>query len=149
MQKQSSKYWPSLVLGCLFSVGSFCGQAQSLEKDLAYFVQKDSLVSAAKTNFAEKSGRKRFNPVLLLMNGSLKAYQRVISPQLSATCLYELSCSRFSQAAIKEYGPLKGVALSADRLARCNRLSATTINPFRISKAGKVIDFPKMYQLTP
>jgi len=149
MQKQSSKYWANLVFGCLFSVGSFFGQAQSLEKDLAYLSQKDSLAPLVKPNSGKKSVLKSFNPVLLLMNGSLKAYQRVISPQLSATCLYELSCSRFSQAAIKEYGPLKGVALSADRLARCNRISATTINPFRISRADKVIDFPKMYKLTP
>lgn len=142
MQKQLNKYWPNFVFVGLLVASSLGGQAQSLEKDLTYLSQQDSLSPLAKTNLTPQ----KKNPILWIMNGSLKTYQRVISPQLSATCLYELSCSRFSQAAIQEYGAIKGVALTADRLARCNRLSATTINPFRIGKTGKVMDLPKMYK---
>ena len=146
MQKQSiNKYWPGLISLALFLVCGSSAEAQSLANDLAYLNQKDSLASLSETK-AVSNRPKRYNPILLLLNGSLKVYQRVISPQFSATCLYELSCSRFSQAAIKEYGVVKGLALSADRLARCNRISATTINPFRVTQAGKVIDFPKMYK---
>ena len=147
MPKQSTnKFWLNFIFIGLFLVGSLSAEAQSLAKDLAYLNQKDSLTLLAETQTVS-SRPKRFNPILLLMNGSLKVYQQVISPQFSATCLYELSCSRFSQAAIKEFGAVKGLALSADRLARCNRISASTINPFRITQAGKVIDFPKMYKL--
>ncbi len=118
-------------------------KSQSLKTDLAYLIQNDS---SAKFS-VQKQKPKTFNPILLFLNGSLKVYQKVISPQFSANCLYELSCSRFSQSAIQEYGIVKGLALTADRLARCNRISGTTINPFRVNEQGKVIDSPKMYKI--
>ena len=69
----------------------------------------------------------RFNPVYWMLNGALTGYQKVISPQISAECLYELSCSRFSRAAIQEFGIFKGIALSADRNSRCKLVAATSI----------------------
>ena len=55
----------------------------------------------------------RFNPLYWLLNGALTGYQKIISPQLSADCLYELSCSRFSRVAIQEFGIFKGIGLEA------------------------------------
>ncbi len=90
----------------------------------------------------------RFNPAYWMLNGALTGYQKVISPQISAECLYELSCSRFSRAAIQEFGIFKGIALSADRISRCNRVAATSIEFIRISPlTGRVIDTPAMYRL--
>ncbi|WP_169704724.1 membrane protein insertion efficiency factor YidD [Runella slithyformis] len=90
----------------------------------------------------------RINPVYWLLNGALTGYQKVISPQISAECLYELSCSRFSRVAIQEFGVIKGIALSADRISRCNRVAATSIEFIRISPlTGRVIDTPSMYRL--
>jgi putative component of membrane protein insertase Oxa1/YidC/SpoIIIJ protein YidD len=82
------------------------------------------------------------------LNGALTGYQKVISPQISADCLYELSCSRFSRAAIQEFGIVKGIALTADRLARCNRVAATSIELLRINaQTGRVVDVPTMYRV--
>lgn len=90
----------------------------------------------------------RFNPVYWLLNGSLTGYQKIISPQISADCLYELSCSRFSRAAIQEFGIVKGIALTADRLSRCNRVAATSIELLRINmQTGRVMDLPAMYRV--
>lgn len=90
----------------------------------------------------------RFNPLYWLLNGALTGYQKIISPQLSADCLYEQSCSRFSRAAIQEFGIFKGIALSADRISRCNRVAATSIELIRISpQTGRVIDTPQMYRI--
>lgn len=90
----------------------------------------------------------RFNPLYWLLNGALTGYQKIISPQLSADCLYELSCSRFSRVAIQEFGIFKGIALSADRISRCNRVAATSIELIRISpQTGRVIDTPQMYRV--
>ncbi len=126
----------------LYTSASF---SQNINADFAYLAQKDSsVVIVPKT--PKRSLLKRLNPLYLFLNGSLVVYQKVISPQFSANCLFEQSCSRFSQAAIQEYGFLKGLALTADRLARCNRISATTINPFRVNQQGKVIDSPTMYK---
>ena len=129
-----------LVLGLL--IGNSL-KAQSLDTDLQLLEKREQAEQIQASNIA---GKKGFHPISFVMNGTLTFYQKVISPQFSANCLYELSCSRFSREAIRMYGPLKGVALSADRLARCNRISGTTINPFRVNEQGKVIDSPQMYK---
>ena len=40
----------------------------------------------------------RFNPAYWLLNGALTGYQKVVSPQISADCLYELSCPLCKQS---------------------------------------------------
>ena len=69
------------------------------------------------------------NPVSLIYGGSLFVYQNVFSQHLSASCLYDPSCSDFSKQAVKEYGLIKGTLLSFDRLSRCNRIAATDLDP--------------------
>jgi putative component of membrane protein insertase Oxa1/YidC/SpoIIIJ protein YidD len=68
-----------------------------------------------------------YNPINLAFKGSLFFYQNVISQQISAQCLYDVSCSDFSKQSIQKFGLLKGVFLSADRILRCNRISALDI----------------------
>lgn len=70
----------------------------------------------------------RYNPLRWIGKGLLWGYQNLVSPQLQADCAYELSCSNFSKQAIQYYGIIKGLALSADRLTRCNTM-ATQENP--------------------
>ena len=72
----------------------------------------------------ETSIIKKFNPIGLLLGGSLYIYQNVFSKHLSSDCLFTPSCSEFSKQAIKEYGLLKGTLLSIDRVNRCNRIAA-------------------------
>lgn len=88
----------------------------------------------------------KLNPLFWVANGSLTFYQKIISPQISADCIFELSCSRFSREAIREFGLPKGIALTADRMARCTRLGAMSVSPVRIGDSGKVIDLPFMYR---
>jgi len=47
-------------------------------------------------------------------------YKSIFSEQLSSTCGFTPSCSGFSNAAIHRYHFLKGLALTTDRLTRCN-----------------------------
>jgi len=89
---------------------------------------------------------KKYNPVNMLLGGTLFIYQNVFSRQFSATCLYNPSCSDFSKQAIAKYGVFKGVFLSADRVMRCNRIAATGIHPIRVEN-GKVNDPVNFYQL--
>ena len=87
-----------------------------------------------------------YNPVSLMFKGSLLFYQRLISPQISADCLYKISCSNFSKQSIQRFGLVKGVLLSADRLLRCNRISALDISLNTLDEAtGKAIDLPENY----
>ena len=97
--------------------------------------------------FAEKNVFVKYNPVSLLFGGSLYFYQRVISPQIQSGCAFDVSCSNFSRQSIKQYGILKGVALSADRLTRCTRIAAVDFHPVMINEEGKCIDHPEFYKL--
>ena len=55
------------------------------------------------------------NPFVLI----IKAYRLIISPLLGPRCKYYPSCSQYAIDAISEY-PIKGFALAAWRLVRCN-----------------------------
>ncbi|UHG93182.1 membrane protein insertion efficiency factor YidD [Spirosoma oryzicola] len=49
----------------------------------------------------------------------LRWYRATISPILGQRCVYEPSCSRYAELALRKHGLLKGVILSAKRLHRC------------------------------
>lgn len=89
---------------------------------------------------------KKYNPASMAAGGLLFIYQNVFSPQFSASCLYQPSCSDFSKQAIQNYGLAKGILLSADRVMRCNRLAATGIHPLR-RENNKVTDPVQFYRL--
>lgn len=88
----------------------------------------------------------KFNPITLVSGGLLFLYQKVISPQIFADCLYDISCSNFGVLSIKRYGLIKGTFLTSDRLTRCTQFSAQDITAVRINKeTGKVIDNIEWY----
>jgi putative component of membrane protein insertase Oxa1/YidC/SpoIIIJ protein YidD len=90
----------------------------------------------------------RYNPVSLVFSGLMYTYQKWISQQISADCLYSPSCSEYSKLLFHEYGFFKGIFTSADRLMRCDRISATTINPISINeKDGKVHESVLRYRI--
>jgi putative component of membrane protein insertase Oxa1/YidC/SpoIIIJ protein YidD len=92
----------------------------------------------------------RNNPVSLFFGGLMYVYQGVISPQLPSECLYDESCSHFSQQLIADYGLFKGIFTTSDRLMRCNRLSALDIHPLMINEEnGKVVESTDIYKFKP
>ena len=98
--------------------------------------------------FAKNRWYVKYNPVTGVFGGLMFVYQRYVSQQISANCLYHQSCSRFSVACIKHYGIVKGIALSADRLMRCNQLAAGGVHPSTFhQESGRVIDPVENYQL--
>lgn len=88
----------------------------------------------------------KYNPVTLTFTGLMLGYQHIISPQLNATCVYSRSCSNFAKQAIFEYGIVKGVFLSADRLMRCNAQCENDIPSYAFDANGKGIDEPTLYR---
>ena len=88
----------------------------------------------------------RYNPISLTFGGLLFVYQKLLSPQISNNCPYNPSCSGFSKNSILRFGLIKGIALSADRLTRCNNLAAHDIS-FLDFKDGKIDDSPEKYRL--
>ncbi len=76
----------------------------------------------------------RYNPARITLSGMMFVYQRYLSPQLPSECLYHPSCSSFSKSLISEYGLIKGVVATADRLIRCNRVAVLDIHPLLIDE---------------
>ena len=60
---------------------------------------------------------------------SIKMYQRYISPMKGTKCPYIPSCSQYGLEAVEKYGALKGGALAAWRILRCNPLSSGGFDP--------------------
>ena len=50
----------------------------------------------------------------------VRLYQRAISPALPQRCKYHPSCSQYAVTAIRRFGILRGLVLTAWRLLRCN-----------------------------
>lgn len=53
----------------------------------------------------------------------IRLYQRLLSPLLGPRCRYYPSCSEYAAQSIGRFGILRGAALAAWRLLRCNPLS--------------------------
>lgn len=88
----------------------------------------------------------RVNPVRLSLGGMMYVYQRFVSPQLPSECLYHPTCSGFSKELIRDLGLIKGVAATADRLSRCNRVAAFDIHPMHIHEdSGKAVEDTGIY----
>ena len=68
-------------------------------------------------------------PIKLILIGLIYFYKIVISPILPKSCMYTPSCSTYSLEAIKRFGPIKGVFLSAKRISSCNHRSRGGFNP--------------------
>ena len=88
----------------------------------------------------------KYNPISLFFGGMMYVYQKHISQVLGSSCPYEHSCSAFSVMCIKEFGLLKGVALTADRFTRCTSTAARDITEININpKTDKIIDQLEWY----
>lgn len=59
----------------------------------------------------------------------IKAYQKYISPMKSTKCPYFPTCSQYGLEAVQKYGAVKGSALAAWRILRCNPFSKGGYDP--------------------
>lgn len=64
--------------------------------------------------------------ILLLL---VKLYRKAISPLKPPCCKYYPTCSAYAIEAIEKHGAVKGLALSAWRVLRCNPWSLGGIDP--------------------
>lgn len=89
----------------------------------------------------------RYNPVTLVFGSMLYVYQAAFSPQISAECRFQMSCSGFSKQSIGEFGLIKGIALSADRIMKCNRLAMIDARPGDYDVNFRMFDTPSKYRI--
>jgi len=65
-------------------------------------------------------------------------YQKFISPGFTPRCKYYPSCSSYALTAIQSYG-LKGVAMAAWRVVRCNPWSHGGVDYVKVKTEEKTI----------
>jgi putative membrane protein insertion efficiency factor len=135
----------SLILFSFFSLNAL-GQKIETKKDMDFFSSSKNLQSHFhKRDYIfnnEESALVKYNPVSMALGGLLYIYQNSISQQLSASCLFQPTCSDFSKHAIRDYGIFKGVFLSADRITRCNKIAGSDIHPLTINQKTKRSEDP-------
>jgi putative membrane protein insertion efficiency factor len=59
----------------------------------------------------------------MILAAPVRFYARFVSPALPRRCKYEPTCSAYALEALRAHGPLRGTALAAWRLVRCNPFS--------------------------
>jgi putative membrane protein insertion efficiency factor len=55
-----------------------------------------------------------------ILAGCVRAYQLTLRPVIGANCRFEPSCSHYAITALLRHGALRGSAMAAARILRCN-----------------------------
>ncbi|MFN6399864.1 MAG: membrane protein insertion efficiency factor YidD [Planctomycetota bacterium] len=61
--------------------------------------------------------------------GTVRFYQRAISPLLWSHCRFSPTCSQYMIEAIQKYGPFRGVLKGLWRICRCHPLTPGGYDP--------------------
>ncbi len=142
-----------MLLICAFTAHL---KAQKI-KELAQKVSPTFDVEIKKTSYYDATHgndhgviefRKRFNPINSIFGGLMLLYQNSITQQIGANCNYTLTCSNFSKRSIEQYGLIKGIFLSSDRLMRCNSSCVNESHPSLINGENKAQDTPDKYSVS-
>lgn len=137
-----------MVISCLHGVSQTQQELEFLKEhsfhaDRFYYKRNVTFGISSKDNWFMK-----YNPVSLVFSSLMFTYQKWISPQISADCLYYPTCSDYCKSLFHEHGFVRGMITSSDRLMRCDRISATTINPVSLDPHdSKVHETPNRYNL--
>lgn len=59
-------------------------------------------------------------PAAAMAVGVIRTYQWTIRPMIGANCRFWPSCSEYGVDAFRKHGALRGSALTAKRILRCN-----------------------------
>lgn len=63
------------------------------------------------------------------LTGAVRIYQWTVRPIIGAHCRFEPSCSHYAVEALASHGAIRGTALAARRILRCNPWNAGGFDP--------------------
>lgn len=136
MQKFLNSSFLTVFLLSFFSTQEIL--SQNITSDFELILQQKQSTKKIELVRKPKSFFQKINPLAFLYNRSLGFYQKNISVQIAANCVFEKTCSHFSKDLTQEFGIIGGVVLSIDRLSRCNRISIHETSPLNINDKGKI-----------
>ena len=106
---------------CCLSVGALSFPTFADEaKDLAFIRKVNPIFLTPKAREVVRFNPQETSELKLAATGLIRLYQKFVSSQDGPSCNFVPTCSRFGMACIQEYGTVRGILLTADRLLRCN-----------------------------
>ena len=102
------------------------------------FIRNANRITTPKPQEASRFNLQETAEIKLAAAGLIRLYQKFISSQDGPACTFVPSCSRFGMACIQEYGMLRGLLLTSDRLLRCN--GSVSRHYYKDEATGKYID---------
>ena len=129
-----------LVSFCMFclSVAIFLSPTFANEAADLAFIRKVNPITTPETPEIVRFNSQETSELKLVATGLIRLYQKFISSQDGPTCNFVPTCSRFCMACIQEYGVVRGILLTADRLLRCN--GSQSRHYHKDSVTGKYLD---------
>ena len=85
-----------------------------------------------------KSIAQKLNPMLYIGASLLYFYQNVISEQIQANCVYEISCSEYTKKSIEKNGFIKGTLSGFHQLSNCFQGAIYEHPVYMINENGKI-----------
>ena len=114
--------------------------------DLGFIRKVNPMLTENRTPQPEETPRldpREISELKLAATGLIRLYQKFISSQDKPACNFHPTCSRFGMACIQEYGVIRGILLTADRLLRCNGSQAAHYHKDAVT--GKYVDMVSDY----
>ena len=105
--------------------------------DLA-FIRNANPITTPKPQEAVRFNLQETSELKLAAAALIRLYQKFISSQDGPACNFVPSCSRFGMGCIQEFGMLRGLLLTSDRLLRCRSVQSRHYHRHEIT--GKYID---------
>ena len=114
--------------------------------DLGFISKVNPMLAENQTPQPKETPRlnlREISELKLAATGLIRLYQKFISSQDKPACNFHPTCSRFGMACIQEYGVIRGILLTADRLLRCNGSQAAHYHKDAVT--GKYVDMVSDY----
>ena len=128
----------ALLITFSLSVSFFISPAFADEATDLAFIRKANPITTPKKQEIVRFNPRETSELKLAATGLIRLYQKFISTQDGPTCNFVPTCSHFGMACIQEYGMMRGLLLTADRLLRCN--GSQSMHYHRDEITGKYLD---------
>jgi putative membrane protein insertion efficiency factor len=69
------------------------------------------------------------SPAARTLLGSIRVYQKLLSPFMGGNCRFHPSCSRYGYEAVQVHGAAKGSWLAVKRIGRCHPFNEGGLDP--------------------
>jgi putative component of membrane protein insertase Oxa1/YidC/SpoIIIJ protein YidD len=109
-----------ILILCFIGKINICSGQKTTQSILqSHFGKNNLLVKKTKSYYHFEKKWQYYNPISYIGATLILVYQKVISKQIQADCVYQISCSEFTRLCIQKYGLVKGSLMGLNQLSEC------------------------------